>query len=373
MVVGRALQGLSGGVIPLGIGIMRDELPRERLGAATATMSSSLGVGAALGLPAAALIADNLSWHMLFWTSAAAGGIAVVLVHVFVPESPIRTGGRFDLTGAAGLSVALVCLLLAISKGADWDSRVVIGLFITAAVVLLAWGWWELRSARQPLVNLRTAARPQVLLTNLSAGTLGFATFALSLVLPQLLQLPVATGYGLGESMLVVGLVMAPQGLVMMSVSPLSARISLRWGPKATLMLGTAVVAAGYALGILLMSEIWQLVLVSCVIGAGVGFAYGALPTLIMSAVPVSETAAANSLNTLLRAIGSSVSSAVVGVVLAKMTTTFGVPSLAGLRTVLAIGAGAALAALIIASFLPRADHRATPSTTSEAGSPTDG
>jgi MFS family permease len=36
MVVGRALQGLAAGVIPLGISIMRDELPSERLGSATA-------------------------------------------------------------------------------------------------------------------------------------------------------------------------------------------------------------------------------------------------------------------------------------------------------------------------------------------------
>ncbi|MDT7784640.1 MAG: hypothetical protein QOF58_3059, partial [Pseudonocardiales bacterium] len=93
MIIGRALQGLSGGVIPLGISIMRDELPPERLGAATATMSSSLGVGGALGLPAAALIAENLSWHALFWTAAAVGSIALVLVFVFVPESPVRTGG----------------------------------------------------------------------------------------------------------------------------------------------------------------------------------------------------------------------------------------------------------------------------------------
>lgn len=53
MVVGRILQGFAAGVIPLGISIMRDELPAERLASATATMSASLGVGGALGLPAA--------------------------------------------------------------------------------------------------------------------------------------------------------------------------------------------------------------------------------------------------------------------------------------------------------------------------------
>src|ERR1044072_5902763 len=73
MVVGRVLQGLASGVIPLGISIMRDELPAERLGSATALMSASLGVGGALGLPAAALIADNFDWHVLFWAPAGLG------------------------------------------------------------------------------------------------------------------------------------------------------------------------------------------------------------------------------------------------------------------------------------------------------------
>ena len=148
MIVGRALQGLAAGVIPLGISIMRDELPAERLGSATALMSASLGVGGALGLPAAAFIADNFDWHVLFWASAALGAVAIVLVLALVPESQVRTGGRFDLVGALGLSAGLVCLLLAISKGADWGwtSGTTLGLFAAAVVVLLLWGWCELRS-----------------------------------------------------------------------------------------------------------------------------------------------------------------------------------------------------------------------------------
>ncbi|WP_407645483.1 MFS transporter [Amycolatopsis alkalitolerans] len=99
-----------------------------------------------------------------------------------------------------------------------------------------------------------------------------------------------------------------------------------------------------------------QLVAVSAVIGAGIGFAYGALPALIMGAVPVSETAAANSLNTLMRSIGTSMASAIAGVILAQLTTTFGaveLPAQSGFRIVLGIGAAAALVALGIAAFLP--------------------
>ncbi|MET8998551.1 MFS transporter [Amycolatopsis sp. NPDC004169] len=365
MVAGRTLQGLAAGVIPLGISIMRDELPAERLGSATALMSASLGVGGALGLPAAALLAESADWHALFWTSAGLGVVVTALVVALVPESPVRTGGRFDVPGAAGLSIALVCLLLAISKGADWGwgSPATLALFAAAAVVLLLWGRWELRTAR-PLVDLRTTARRQVLLTNIASAVFGFAMFAMSLVLPQLLQLPAATGYGLGRSMLTVGLVMAPSGLVMMALAPVSARISATRGPKTTLMLGAVVVAAGYALGIVLMSATWQLVLVSSIIGAGIGLAYGAMPALVMGAVPVSETAAANSLNTLMRSIGTSVSSATAGLVLARLTIPFGpatLPSQNGFRLVLGMGSAAALLALAVAAFLPRRSPAAAP------------
>lgn len=358
LIVGRALQGLAAGVVPLGISIMRDELPADRLPGATAMMSSSLGVGGALGLPLAALVAQAFDWHVLFWGAGGLGVICLVLVFKLVPESEQRSGGRFDGLGAVGISVALVSLLLAISKGADWGwgSPRTLGLLGVAVVVALAWGAWELRSP-QPLVDLRVASRRQVLLTNAASAVFGFAMFAMSLVFPQLLQMPEATGFGLGQPMLVVGLVMAPSGLVMMAVSPLSARISKAAGPKVSLIAGTLVVGAGYALGVVLMSATWQLVVVSSIIGAGIGLAYGAMPALVMGAAPVTETAAANSLNTLMRSIGTSISSAVAGLVLAQLTIEVAgatMPSQAGLRLVLVMAAGAALVAGLIAAFLPR-------------------
>ncbi|MER5220479.1 MFS transporter [Streptomyces flaveus] len=372
MIVGRALQGLSAGVIPLGISIMRDELPAERLGSATALMSASLGVGGALGLPAAALIADNFDWHVLFWASAGMGVVALLLVLALVPESRVRTGGRFDLIGAVGMAAGLVCLLLAISKGGDWGwgGGTILGLFGAAVVILLVWGFFELRVS-QPLVDLRTTTRRQVLFTNLASIAIGFAMFAMSLVIPQLLQLPEATGYGLGQSLLAAGLVMAPSGLVMMALAPVSAAVSKAKGPKVTLMIGSLIVAGGYALNIVLMDEVWHFILVSCVIGAGIGFTYGSMPALIMSAVPASETGAANSLNTLMRSIGTSVASAVAGVILAQMTTTFGstaLPSEDGFKAVLAIGVGAALLAFFVASFIPRRQPLADGTSKTPAG-----
>jgi MFS family permease len=360
MIVGRALQGLAHGVIPLGVSILRDEVPPARLPVSTAVMLGSLGVGGALGLPASAIIADAFDWHILFWTSAALGAVALLLVMLFVPESKARPGGRVDIPGAVGMGIGLICLLFVVSKGADWgwSSGTTLGVLAVALIVLPLWGWFELRTP-QPMVDLRTSARPQVLFTHLAGVAFGFSLFALNLVLPQVLQLPKITGYGLGESLATAGLAMAPQGMVMMAVAPLSARVTRTRGPKTTLMIGAVVVGVGYLLIMVLMSATWTLILASCVVAMGVGFGYAALPTLVMSSVPASETAAATSLNTLMRSIGTTTSSALAGVLLAHMTLDFHgveVPSENGLRAVLALGVGAAALALAVASFIPR--HR---------------
>ncbi|MCG5216272.1 MFS transporter [Streptosporangium sp. KLBMP 9127] len=355
VVVGRVLQGCAIGVIPLGISIMRDELPPARLGPAMALMSATLGAGGAIGLPLAAFVAQRADWHALFWMAAGAGALNLVLVLLFVAESPLRAPGRFDLPGALGLTVGLVCLLLAVSKGGDWGwtSPVTLALFAGAAVVLPLWGRLQLRT-RSPLVDLRTSARRPVLLTNLASVMVGFSLFAMSLIVPQLLQAPRSTGYGLGLSLLDAALCLAPGGLVMMLLSPVSARVSARWGPKTALVTGSAIIACGYTAGLGLMSAAWQVVITVTIVSVGIGLAYSAMPALIMSAVPVTETAAANGLNALMRAVGTAVSSAVISVVLAQMTIASGTaPSLTGLRVALVLGAAAAAVGLLIALAIP--------------------
>ncbi|MFJ3693046.1 MFS transporter [Streptomyces sp. NPDC090052] len=378
MIVGRALQGFAMGAIPLGIGIMRDELPREKLGSAMALMSSSIGVGGGLALPAAALVAQHADWHALFFGAAGLGVISMALTLIFVPESSTRARGSFDILGALGLSAGLVCLLLPITKGSDWGwtSGTTLGLFAGALAILLLWGVMELRVAA-PLVDLRTTARREVLLTNLASIMVGVAFYAISLVLPQLLQLPKATGYGLGQSMVVAGLCVAPLGLTMMLTAPVYARIAAKYGPKVSLMIGMLIIAIGYGAGLALMSAPWQTIIISVVVGAGIGLAYSSLPALIIGAVDPSETGAANGLNTLMRSIGTSVSSAVIGMVLAHSSTALGpvsVPSMSGFRTSFMIATAAVVIGLVFAAFLPsrkRTAAQSRPVAAHEGGSAT--
>ena len=357
MVTGRALQGLAMGAIALGISVLRDELPADRIGPGVARMSATMGIGGAIGMPLAAFIADKAEWQALFWLTGAAAALCGVAVLVAVPESPIRRPAPFDFVGALGLGAALTMLLLAISKGGDWGwgSGTTLGLIAGALVVFGIWGAWELRR-KAPLVDLRVSAAPQVLFTNIASVAIGFAMYGMSLIPVQILMSPKASGYGLGLSMTEAGLLMAPSGLLMYLTSSVGARISRARGPRTSLAVGVVVVGLGYVVMLAARSEAWELALGTAVIGAGVGIAYAAMPALIMGAVPLTETAAANGLNSLMRSVGTSLSSAVIGVVLAHKTISLGsvsVPSDAGFAITLWISLGACALAFALTGLIP--------------------
>ncbi|WP_423299374.1 MFS transporter [Glutamicibacter nicotianae] len=325
MIVGRTLQGFGSGMVPLGIAMLRDLVDKERLPSAIATVSATLGVGGAIGLPLSAAIIQFSSWRVLFCIGAAITLIVVLLILKFIPAAGTTCStSRFDWIGAIGLSIGLICLMLGVSKGSTWGwgSIPVLALLIAAVVVLVIWGFWELKTA-SPLVDLRTAATPRVLLTNIASIFVGFGMYSSSLVMPQILQMPAEAGYGLGQSILAAGLWMAPAGLMMLVLSPVSGRLASAKGPKFTLVLGIAIMALGYSAGPLGMTSTWGLLAVSLVINSGVALAYGAMPAIILGAVPRSETGAANGFNTLMRSLGTTSGAAIIGLVLADMTIDF--------------------------------------------------
>lgn len=359
LLVGRALQGASMGVIALGISSMRDVLPPARVGSGIALMSSSLGIGGAVGLPITGAVAQIADWRWLFAGAAVISVVQFALVLALVPESPSRAGGRFDAVGAVGLGAGLVCLLLAVSKGNEWGwgSALVIGLLVAAAAVFALWGRWELRT-KAPMVDLRVSARPAVLWTNVASVLIGFSMFAGFLVTTQILQSPVATGYGFGLPLLVAGLAMLPVGAAMAVFSPVSARLSARFGARPTLVSGTAVLALGNLAMSSLPSSLPLLMAASALTAIGAALAYSALPLIIMAAVPPTDTAAANSLNTLMRMLGTSSCSAFVAAVMSGIVAPVGglvLPTGAAFTAAFLTAAVAALAAAVITSRTPAA------------------
>lgn len=358
VLLGRILQGVAMAVIPLGISIMRDALPPDRIDSAVGFMSSTLGLGGAIGLPLSALVIQYTNWQTMFAGAAALGLLDMLLILRLIPESAVRTGGRFDLFGAAGLTIALLCLLLAISRGQawGWTSPPTLGLFAVALAVLPLWSRYQLR-VRQPLVDLRVSVRRPVLLTNIAAILIGFAMYAGFLATAQLLQAPPATGYGHGVSLVASGVLMMPGGLAMVFFSPVSARLSDRYGPRFPLLAGASVMAVGYAAFALWFHSVGQIVLASVLTSIGTALAYSAMPAIIMRSVPTTETASANSLNALMRSIGTSSCSAVVGTILSSLTMTVGseiMPRGQAFVLVFVLGGVAALIGGLIALRIPQ-------------------
>jgi MFS family permease len=354
----RALQGVGTALIPVGIAAMRDTLPRDRIPLGVALMSGTLAIGAGAGLPLSGLLVQYLDWHLLFWVPAVLGAVMLVTVPlVLPPPAGPRTHRRFDLRGAVLLSGVLTTLLLALSKGGQWGwtSPATLGC-ATAGVVLLAiWVPLQLRTAA-PLVDLRVAARPRVLLVNVASVFVGFAMFANMLVTTQLCQLPTGSG-GLGLTTLQTGLVMAPTALTFGLMAPVAAGLIRRIGPVVALLAGALGMAAAYAGRSFLSHELWQVLLGSLLVSLGTSVAYAAMPTLIMRSVPRSETASANGLNTLMRSVGTSVASAATAAVVTAGATVAGgvvVPDSAALLGVFWIAAAASVAAACAAAPLVR-------------------
>lgn len=362
MLVGRVLQGLAMGFIPVGIALLREVTPPHLASSAIAAMSATLGVGGAIGLPASAWVVQQMSWHALFWFSVGLASLMLLSVALLVPHVHDAHGGRVDLLGALGLTTGIVALLVSITKGHEWgwDSGRVLGLLVAGLVVLAGWAAYELRVA-DPLCDLRATVQRPVLMTNLAAVAFGFGMMASSVAVPQLMQLPSSTGWGLGQTILQAGLWMAPGCLMMMVFAPVSSRLIGRIGARVTLAIGAVVLGCGYLLATFMMAAPWQLLVASCLSMAGVGIGYAAMPTLIMQSVPLSEAGSAVGINGLMRSIGTSLATAVMTLVLTSSTVSLGgfdIPTEGAFRGCFLVGAVAAFVGAGLALLVGRPAQR---------------
>jgi MFS family permease len=351
LIAARAFQGIGLALIPVGMAIMRDELPREKVPVGVALMSASLGIGAGLGLPLSGLIVEHLGWHAIFWLTGGVCAVLIGTVLAVLPESSVRTRGQFDLRGAVLLTLALTAVLLALSKGAmwGWTSLETIGLAAVGITGLLVLVPLEMRTP-SPLVDVRIAARPALLLVNTVAILAGFAMFVNVLITTQLLQLPKATGYGLGLDVLETSLWMIPNAVAFGLIAPISARLTRLISPQFTLLSGAVVMCLAYIGRVFFSVNLPQIVVGSVIVGVGSAMMFAALPTLVMRVVPETETASANGMNVLLRSFGTAAASAATAAIsTASVITVAGrdLPTLGALTSLFWLAAVAVLGAAL--------------------------
>jgi EmrB/QacA subfamily drug resistance transporter len=364
----RIVQGCGAAVFPLAFAIIKDEFPPEKVGTAIGTVSAVFGIGGGLGLALSGVLIDNLGWRWLFVVGAAGVAAAVVLVVLFVPESPIKTPSRLDVPGALLLSVGLLALLVALTEGESWGwtSGRTLGLVAVAMLALVAWVVFELR-VPEPMVDMRMMARRPVLFANLTGLIAGFALFGSFILVPTLLQLPRGlpadlaqlADYGFNATATQTGLYLLPAAVTGFVTGPLSGVLASRWGPKWPLAIGMALGATGLAILATWHEEPWQIVLGMLVLGGGLPMTFASMANIIVNAVRPTETGIATGMNTVMRTVGGVIGGQVGAAILtAKTIGDTPVPAESAFTTAFWIGAAASALAVGVALLITPVSRR---------------
>ncbi len=354
MIVARAIQGVGGGMIPLSFGIIRDEFPSEKVPSTVGIFAALLAVGGGLGLVLGGPIVDVFNYHWLFWIPGGVVAVAAVATHFFVPESPIRTPGRISWPAAVLLSGWLVALLVAVSEAPawGWGSGSVIGLIAAAIVMAVVWMALELRSA-QPLIDMRMMRAPAVWTTNLVALLFGIGLYSLFAFLPGFLQTPSSAGYGFGASTTESGLIILPMSVAMFMLGVLSGPLSARFGARIVLISGSTISIVPFLILTFAHAAIWEIILALVLLGAGFGLAFSAMSSIIVDAVPTTQTGVASGMNANIRTIGGAVGAAIMASIVTAAVLPDGLPKESGYTTGFAMLAGSMVLAAAAGLLIP--------------------
>lgn len=353
LIVARLVQGLSGGMIPLAFGIVRDVLPAQRVAGSIGAIAAMLAVGAASGIVLSGPIVTHLGYRWLFWIPLLVIVPSAVLAWRVIPRSPTQERERVDLVGATLLSGWLVCLLFGVTQGADWGwlSGGTLGLLVAAAALFVWWAIAELRTV-SPLIDVRLMCEPTLLRINLVGFTTGIAMQALFTFVPRLVQIPEQDGFGLGVSPTNAGLIVLPWSAGAFITGTFAGRVAKRVGLKAPLVVGCLMsVIPGVHLAIA-SDQLWQICIALGMFGFGTGLVAAAMPTIIVMFAPDSQTGVAAGMNQNIRTIGGAIGTQSIAAIIAS-TMTDGRPTEQGYIVSFLVIAAVCVVATIAAISVP--------------------
>jgi predicted MFS family arabinose efflux permease len=361
LLTGRALQGCGVGLGALAMGVARDLLSGEQARKALAGLAITTVGGVGLGYPVTGLLADHWGVHAPFWAGAAFSAAAWLTAFRVVRDNPDRARTPVDVIGALLLAAGLVALLMGLSRGErwGWSSATTVTCFGGAAVLGAAWVRHSLHR-RDPLVDLRLLGHATVLCAHVISLTAGCGMYLLLSLITRFVQTPESHGYGFGASVVTSGLILVPFSIA----SVLANRIltlATKHAIGARVMPFGAMVYVGAMIFLALdRSRMWEMFAVMGIAGLGAGCTFAAIPSLIVGAVPPSQTASSMALNQVLRIIGFAIGSALSATVLDAYTAPGAqLPRESGYVTGSLVGAAIWATAAGICLFLGRAPRPA--------------
>jgi EmrB/QacA subfamily drug resistance transporter len=334
----RALQGIGGGGLTVtATAMIADIIPLRDRGRYQGSLGAVFGVTTVLGPLLGGFFTDSLSWRWVFYVNVPIAVVILVLAVRLLPATRGTDRPVIDYLGIGFVSAGSAALILATSWGGTeyaWDSVVIIGLFVAAAVLLAVFVYVESRAV-DPLLPLRLFRSNVFSVCVVLAFIVGFALLGTITFLPTYLQYcqgVSATESGLRTLPLVAGLLVA---------STASGNAVSRTGIyKPFPVVGSLVLGAGMFLLSRLdeFSGFWPTSLAMVVFGVGVGLTMQVLTIIVQGTAHYRDLGVATSGVTFFRTMGSSFGSAIFGTIYVSALT----PKLAA--AVLAAGVSTAQA-----------------------------
>jgi EmrB/QacA subfamily drug resistance transporter len=324
LLAARAVQGAGGAIAsPAVLAAIVASFPdgRERVRALSIFTAVTMG-GSSLGLVLGGLLTQLASWRWVFFVNVPIGIAVVALAPRLLPASQ-RQHGRFDFAGAvtstAGMSALVYGFISVASHG--WSSRMSLGSFAGAAILLVAFVLVETRSSQPitPLWLLRDGSRGASYAARLLlvAGMFGSFFF-----LTQFVQ------EVLGFSPLKAGLSFIPMTAALFGTSRLAPRLVPRFGSKPLMIIGLLPVVAGMTwLGQLTTGTSYfpGVLIPMLLLGLGMGVVFVPLTMASLAGIPPKESGAGASMVNVMQQVGGALG-------LAILVTVFGTASRAAAR-----------------------------------------
>jgi MFS family permease len=355
IVVGRGLQGVGLGLLPVTMAIARGHLSNERSGRAIATLSVTAAVGVGLGYPLTGVITEVFNFHAAFWFGAILVAAALVVAMAVLPRTTDAPTRSFDTLGSFALSAVVIGVSVLLSEGGGWGwtSPLAIGIVVACIVVLAIWVRHEL-STSDPLIDVRQVRNRSVLTADVSGFIMSVAMYLFLPVTVEFVQIPASAGYGFTASIVISSLVLVPLSAGSFLASRCLTFYDRRFGVRSMIPFGAIIFAVAAGFFAVEHRSLWEAFVAMGVAGLGIGFTFAAMPGFIVRAVPASETGSAMGFYQVLRSIGLSVGSAFSAAVLTAYTHSgHSLPTEEGFGIALYISSALCLLTAVLSYVLP--------------------
>lgn len=324
IIFGRAIQGVTGAVLPLCYGLTRELLPEENRPLGIGCLVATAAIASAAGLIVGGVLTDTYGPQSIFFFSAGMASVAAVLVAMGLPASKkTPTSNKIDWLGGLLLAPGVVALMLAASNVKEYgvSSPYVWALAASGVAILSFWAWWEQRH-EDPMIDVRLLVKPQVLWPNLVMVSFAIGLMNLTQHTSLLLQQDPATGAGMGTTATLVGLLKFPGMIAGAIVSVWAGWIGGRRGGAYPMLIGCMLMVASGVLGAVAHDHL-VIITVFLILGtAGATAMSAGVPTVIIGAVPADRTSEATGMMAVIRSLGSAVGAQLLAVILAISVVT---------------------------------------------------